>query len=542
MYTKEQGSEFPIAKTKLDDFFLQWLSLPDTQESLALLFDDAKHDRPLQGPSSPNSPRSAHAKPTHQPPKSPTGAVSAKLANAHAEFIASPQRSPLPSPSNSQPKESENSRRAPPKEVIPQFYFPKRIPAPNEDVAELPAVKAVCAKHPKALTRSDFSEIIVGVYNMPRILSGGWFDKLDTNSTGKLTHQRCYDFCNKIIGHGDEIRHFFNLLKGDSKKQFVAHDDFVPFMKELLNIHPGLEFLKPTPEFQERYVETVIVRIFYSCNIVGDGKLTYQQIRKHNLLSTFRLLDTEKDINKITKYFSYEHFYVLYCKFWELDTDHDFLIDKEDVLRYANYSLTYRIVDRVFQEAPRKLTSGHPDKMSYADFIWFLLSEEDKTSATSFLYWFKCIDLNGNGLIEPDEMEYFYREQMHRMECLSLEVVAFADILCQLTDMVKIHLGHDGDGRPKVKGKILLRDMKRCRMGGNFFNVLFNLNKFIAFEQRDPAVIFQERMTPELTDWDRFAHAEYLRLSMEDEGEEMAEGEGPEAWGSGDLDAFGNGR
>ena len=40
--------EFPIAKTKLDDFFLQWLSLPDTQESLAQLFDDAKHDRPLQ--------------------------------------------------------------------------------------------------------------------------------------------------------------------------------------------------------------------------------------------------------------------------------------------------------------------------------------------------------------------------------------------------------------------------------------------------------------------------------------------------------------
>ena len=67
--------------------------------------------------------------------------------------------------------------------------------------------------------------------------------------------------------------------------------------------------------------------------------------------------------------------------------------------RYANYSLTYRIVDRVFQEAPRKLSSGQTDKMSYADFIWFLLSEEDKTSATSFLYWFKCIDLNANGAL-----------------------------------------------------------------------------------------------------------------------------------------------
>lgn len=31
------------------------------------------------------------------------------------------------------------------------------------------------------------------------------------------------------------------------------------------------------------------------------------------------------------KYFSYEHFYVIYCKFWELDKDHDFLINKDEL-------------------------------------------------------------------------------------------------------------------------------------------------------------------------------------------------------------------
>lgn len=50
------------------------------------------------------------------------------------------------------------------------------------------------------------------------------------------------------------------------------------------------------------------------------------------------------------RYFSYEHFYVIYCKFWELDSDHDFLIDKEDLLRYGNHALTYRIVDRIFAQ------------------------------------------------------------------------------------------------------------------------------------------------------------------------------------------------
>lgn len=53
---------------------------------------------------------------------------------------------------------------------------------------------------------------------------------------------------------------------------------------------------------------------------------------------------------QILKYFSYEHFYVIYCKFWELDTDHDFMIDREDLLRYGNHALTYRIVDRIFEQ------------------------------------------------------------------------------------------------------------------------------------------------------------------------------------------------
>ena len=31
-------------------------------------------------------------------------------------------------------------------------------------------------------------------------------------------------------------------------------------------------------------------------------------------------LDLNDDINKVLHYFSYEHFYVIYCRFWDLDT------------------------------------------------------------------------------------------------------------------------------------------------------------------------------------------------------------------------------
>lgn len=42
--------------------------------------------------------------------------------------------------------------------------------------------------------------------------------------------------------------------------------------------------------------------------------------------------------------------------------------------------------------------------MDYKDFVWFVLSEEDKGNDISLDYWFKCIDLDDNGRLQKTEM------------------------------------------------------------------------------------------------------------------------------------------
>lgn len=316
-------------------------------------------------------------------------------------------------------------------------------------------------------------------------------------------------FC---LGRSKDNRLFTALRKPSEDRDYLVPDDFKPLLRALLINHQGLAFLHATPEFQQRYSETVIERIYFGCTRQHNGRLTLNDIKRSKLLETLMVVDDEEDINRERKYFSYEHFYVLYCRFWELDANHDLQIDREDLMRYGSHSLTYRIVDRIFGGFARPLDcSDNPGHMSYTDFIWFCLSEEDKTSDTAIDYWFRCVDMDGDGLITMFDMEYFYREQLHRMECFGHEPVQIRDILCQLLDMIK----------PNMKPPVIRRkDLKRCRLAGNFFNVLFNLNKFFAIEARDPLQIRQEHATPELTDWDRFAALEYLRLSAEEEGEE----------------------
>lgn len=247
-------------------------------------------------------------------------------------------------------------------------------------------------------------------------------------------------------------------------------------------------------QFQKKYAETVVYRIYYAANKSGSGRLTLKELEKSDVPEAIDILDKEDDINKILKYFSYEHFYVIYCKFWELDQDHDFFIDRSDLAHYGHGSLSIQIIDKIFDEVPRKLSSTQPGKMAYEDFVWFILSEEDKTSDTALEYWFKvgpstprailaidlntlllcfcfskCADLDCDGFVTPREMWFYYEEQIKRMETLpSAETVHFEDVVCQLHDMLN----------PEVEGRYSLRDLKKKKpQSALLFNALFNLHK-----------------------------------------------------------------
>merc|ERR1712137_375123 len=209
---------------------------------------------------------------------------------------------------------------------------------------------------------------------------------------------------------------------------------------------------------------------------------------------------------------SYEHFYVIYCTFWELDTDHDFLLDRDDLLKYDRHALSRRVVDQIFTQIPTKFTSPVPGKMGYEDFVRFLLCDQDRSTDRAIEYWFYLFDLDGDGCICEHELKYFYEEQMQRMECLNYETVPFNDVMCQMNDMIF----------PKVASNFRLSDFKRSReFAGTCFSLFCSLKKFIDFEHRDPVAAKQELVeNSSFSDWDLWCSDEYIRLTMEDGEEE----------------------
>ena len=53
-------------------------------------------------------------------------------------------------------------------------------------------------------------------------------------------------------------------------------------------------------------------------------------------------------------------------------------------------ALSSRMIDRIFSGAvTRGGSKSSQDRMSYTEFVWFLLSEEDKQHPTAIEYWFR---------------------------------------------------------------------------------------------------------------------------------------------------------
>lgn len=218
--------------------------------------------------------------------------------------------------------------------------------------------------------------------SLPRI--SWFFPKQNFNVQTFSSSYRMSVFC-----HDSVSRFVYILSRGQRSRPYILPEDLVCMVQDVVDTHPGLAFLKEAAEFHSRYVHTVIARIFYTVNRSWSGKITMAELRRSDLVQVLQLLEEEEDINQIMAYFSYEHFYVIYCKFWELDRDHDLFIDRHDLARHNDHALSTRIIDRIFSGCVTKTSKANNQRMSYTEFVWFLLSEEDKSHPTAVEYWFR---------------------------------------------------------------------------------------------------------------------------------------------------------
>ncbi|XP_036010587.1 serine/threonine-protein phosphatase 2A regulatory subunit B'' subunit delta isoform X1 [Mus musculus] len=492
----------PRLQLKVDELFRRWLGDPHTQRALSHAL------RRIRDPGTTSDPAAA-ATPDADP--------------GNTTSDPNPASRPLPRPAlrttgprtvHAHRKEEPPPQSPPPGHSVPAFYFPCGRPPPRPQDTEDAIALVECAFEGLPRGRAGLGDmaVVAKACGCPLYWKAPLFYAAGGERTGSVSVHMFVAMWRKVLltCHDDAAR--FVRLLGHPGCSGLIQEDFVPFLQDVVNSHPGLAFLRAAKDFHSRYITTVIQRIFYTVNRSWSGMISREELRRSSFLQAVSQLEVEPDINRMTSFFSYEHFYVIYCKFWELDLDRDLTIDRSDLARHGDGAISSRMIDRIFSGAvtrarlPRKV-----GKLSYADFVWFLLSEEDKTTPTSTEYWFRCMDLDGDGALSMFELEFFYEEQAQRMAARGVEPLPFHDLARQVLDLVA----------PRCPGRITLRDLKQCGLAGEFFDAFFNVDKYLAREQREQAGTPQDTDSdPAASAWDRYAAEEYDFLVAE---EAMAE-------------------
>ena len=314
-----------------------------------------------------------------------------------------------------------------------------------------------------------------------------------------------------VAGEEEKVR-VYRVLKAPGRP-WLLQQDIEELVWCVADSHGGLSFLRDSAEFLKAYVQTVTLRIMWSVAGFSAQRITPQRWRRSALTDVLFQLDGESDINLARDFFSYNHFYVIWCLFWELDEDEDSLLQKEDLLRYGSYGLSSRVVDAVW--ALRRDCSK--EGMTYDDFVTFILAEEDKQSAAAVQYWFHLLDTGGDGVVDTHDMRYFYDEQQRRLESNEEDVVAFDELLNEFNDMVG----------PATPSRFRLPELQRCGLAYNIISALTNVRKYVAWEGLAcEKAAGRASNLRETRDWDLFADREYRRLVEEEDPDEDQGGSG----------------
>ncbi|CBY41470.1 unnamed protein product, partial [Oikopleura dioica] len=381
---------------------------------------------------------------------------------------------------------------------VDQFHFPFGKPRP---AGEMSGYLQAIDEYAKRNRKQEFFMKDMGPLVKDMKLPYYWKDPLfracGGKPSGKISIFQLGSTWKKICEtRFDSESQLMALLTYGTTRNYLVPSDLTPLITDVIETHPGLEFLRSAPEFHTRYVTTVIARLFYIAS-AWNKKLAVPGLRKSEFAQVINSLDSLDDINNEQRFFSYEHFYVIYCRFWELDSDHDLRIGPTDLSKYGDYSISVKAIDRILSGT----VTTKRRVMEYSEFVWFIMSEEDKSTATSSEYWFRVMDRDGDGAITIDDLEFFYAEQETRLRTLGVEPLPFLDLLCLMLDLVK----------PDQKHIITLRDLKKCRLQHIFFDTFLNAEKYLDREQREPFDGNQE------WNWARWATEEYSLLVADED-------------------------
>uniref|UniRef100_A0A0A9YPT9 Serine/threonine-protein phosphatase 2A regulatory subunit B'' subunit gamma n=1 Tax=Lygus hesperus TaxID=30085 RepID=A0A0A9YPT9_LYGHE len=251
---------------------------------------------------------------------------------------------------------------------------------------------------------------------------------------------------------------------------YLKECDLENYISELIPSLPQLDGLEKS--FHSFYVCTAVRKFLFFLDPMHTGKIKVQDILTSSFLDDLlELRDDElpKDAQE-ANWFSAPSALRVYGQYLNLDSNHNGMLNKNELAELGSGTLTYVFVERVFQEC---LT--YEGEMDYKTYLDLILALENRHEPQALHYLFRILDVKGNGYLDTFSLNYFFRAIREQMLVTGQEPISFEDVQDEVFDMIK----------PVDPTKITLQDLLNSGHGEILVNILIDLNGFWTHENRD---------------------------------------------------------
>jgi serine/threonine-protein phosphatase 2A regulatory subunit B'' len=126
---------------------------------------------------------------------------------------------------------------------VPKFYFPDGKPGDQEHIKNAEGAIEKCFLPSKLeLTKEEFDNVTTEVCGLPKFFRSVLFDKIDTAKRNLVSKQQFVAYWKKELERVELKKRMFKIIAKQGNG-YITAEDFKPLFRQLLDTHPGLEFL-----------------------------------------------------------------------------------------------------------------------------------------------------------------------------------------------------------------------------------------------------------------------------------------------------------
>ncbi|KAL8436498.1 hypothetical protein Efla_006749 [Eimeria flavescens] len=453
-------------------------------------------------------------------PAQPLGGPPQKTASTPEEASLTPaEEGPPGPPSGGRPLSSSQSSVTTALAAIQTAREKRRLRAPlSIDGETEAAIAAAFADSPKeGMTLEPFSSKVVGpLLGLGPFLAGPLFRRVDADNSGVITPEKLKAFwAGRLMlrSRDPSLRDDFPLPplptygppSSSAAEEGTAAAPFVVTRGSLVNFLGAL-----ARQGEYIYPEDLRPWVLEVAECAPDMAFLLDPQSSEYLSRYAGLLGCM---------YSYDHFYVFYYSFQELDEDEDFLLHRSDVCKYQGHSMSSLVEARLFSQVAHRFTCEKPHHLNFEDWIWFVLAYHEVTLPKALRFWFDIFDLDGDGCLRDHELEAAFESQAERLRMRDGKSQTYKEFICQVSDAL---------GLPSSGRGISCRDFLNSPIAAGFLvNCLLKCEILRAFDDGE-AVLNIVAGTPaeravffNFSPFELYAHAEYAAITAQRFEEQM---------------------